>query len=141
PVLNANLGGYEVALARVERLSPWGITLRDLVVRTPRGELARAGLVAVELAPSALLRQVVELPHVQVAHARVQLAALPESEPAEKPASSSSPWAVRVHALEVRALALEVQLEERALEARVQTLDARGEWGSTPHVEIVALAL
>jgi translocation and assembly module TamB len=130
------LSSYQIRIAHVDRLDPWGIRARGVHVESA-GELAvDVGYVNIRLDPFSLLRGGLRVREVEVANTRAWLASKADSQPEPEAAAeeSGSTFPIRVQALRVREASLALQGMGPVSAARIRVLEAAGEWSDVPWV-------
>ncbi|MDR1045596.1 MAG: translocation/assembly module TamB domain-containing protein [Candidatus Adiutrix sp.] len=93
--------GFELTVGQIEGPLPGRLLVRDALFSDARGPLARAGLLEVELAPTALLRGLAHLPLIRIENPELLRVPAPAEPGEEESGPFSLPVAVRVDRLDL----------------------------------------
>jgi hypothetical protein len=107
---NRTLDGYTVAIERVDRLDPWGVNARGIVLfDAQHRQIVEIPWLLVRLEPFALVKSTLALTRVEIDGVRAQLyaadAQAPEKEKADEP-SEPSQFTIRADRVRIRGASL-----------------------------------
>lgn len=130
------LEGMALRVARVDRLDPWGVSVRDIrLFDEQKRELVRVPWVSVRLNPFSLIHNSLTLRSVEIDGVRAHLypaSTEPKPEEPEEPPSEPSSFTIRADRVRIRDAALTTDWSGRTLHAVVGTLALAGKYGPKP---------
>ncbi len=140
-IANQSLPEYALSLGSLERLSPFGLELRDFQLRDAQGrEMVFVTELSLSLAPSALLDKQLHVTAFEAAGLRVHL--YPSDEPAEPSEGGfETDYTLQVDDLSLRDVSFETEQAGRAIVVELAVLKARGSYSDAPSLELRELTL